>query len=64
VRGVNITSDRKVSIRDGFDETKLREHVKMAGCYWDSEKKAWQLSYQQVLTLGLDRLILDEELGF
>ena len=62
--GVNISPDRKVSIRVGFDETKLREHVKMAGCYWDLVNKAWQLSYQQVLTLGLDRRILDEELGF
>ena len=64
VPGVNITPDRKVSIRVGFDETKLREHVKMAGGYWDPEKKAWQLSYQQVLQLGLERRILDEELGF
>ena len=64
VPGVNISPERKVSIRVGYDEAELREQVKIAGGYWAPDKKAWQLSYAKVLQLGLERRILDEELGF
>jgi hypothetical protein len=64
VPGVNIAPDRQVSIRVEFGETELREQVKMAGGYWDPGKKAWQLSFRKVLELGLERRLLDEELGF
>jgi hypothetical protein len=64
VPGVNIAPERKVSITVGYNETELREQVKMAGGYWDPEKKAWQLPFQQVLMMGLERRVLDEELGF
>lgn len=62
VQGVIFPRDRQVFIRIGYGETDLRERVKQAGGYWNPEKKAWRLSYNQVLALGLERRVLDEEL--
>lgn len=64
VPGVNFPATRRVSIRVDYNETKLREHVKAAGGYWDPDKKAWQLTFSKALELGLDRRILDEDLNF
>jgi len=62
VPGVIFPRDRQVFIRIGYGETELREQVKQAGGYWSGERKAWRLSFNRVLALGLERRILDEEI--
>jgi len=47
-----------------YCEHDLRERVKLAGGYWDAEKKAWRLGFSKVLALGLERRLVDEEPGF
>jgi len=59
IPGVIIPLDRKVPIKIGFGETELREKIKHAGGYWNPDKKAWMLSYHQVLQMGLERRIVD-----
>ncbi len=59
IPGVIIPVDRKVPIKIGFGETELREKIKNAGGYWNPDKKAWMLSYHQVLQMGLERRIVD-----
>jgi len=53
-----------VSIRIGYNETRLRDLVKDAGGYWDIEKKVWKLPYRMVHDLGLEKRITDDSLGF
>ena len=64
VPGVKFPTERQVSVRVGYNEHDLRERVKQAGGYWDAEKKAWRLGFGKVLGLGLERRLVDEELGF
>lgn len=63
IPGVLIRPERRVFLRIGFDEMALREQVKLAGGYWHPEKKAWHLAFGKVLELGLEKRIVDEELG-
>lgn len=58
--GVAIPMDSRVAIQIGYGETELRESVKMAGGYWNPEKKVWMLSYQKVLEMGLERRVVDK----
>lgn len=62
VPGVIFPRDRQVFIRIGYGEAELREKVKQSGGYWNAEKKAWRLSFNAVLALGLERRIIDETL--
>lgn len=62
-QGVTIPADRRVALEIGFGETELRERVKKAGGYWNSEKKAWILPYHKVLKMGLERRMIDEKTG-
>jgi hypothetical protein len=64
VPGCTIPAERQVAVRVGYNEHDLRERVKLAGGWWDAEKKAWRLGFGKVLTLGLERRLIDEELGF
>ncbi|MCM2266102.1 MAG: hypothetical protein NDI73_13020 [Desulfuromonadales bacterium] len=64
VPGVTIPAERQVAVRIGYNEQDLRERVKQAGGYWDADRKAWRLGFGKVLQLGLERRLLDEELGF
>ncbi|RNC67553.1 MAG: hypothetical protein ED859_14085 [Desulfuromonadales bacterium] len=61
--GTNIQPDRRVFIEIGYGEMELREEVKAAGGFWSPEKRAWVLSYRKVLLLGLEKRVIDEELG-
>lgn len=60
IPGVIIPTDRRVLVRIGFGETELREQVKKAGGFWNPDKKAWMVSYHNVLKLGLERRVIDE----
>lgn len=62
--GVNIPAEKTVSVRISYGETELRERIKREGAYWDADRKLWRLAYRKVLELGLDRRVVDEELGF
>ena len=64
VPGVKIPAERQVAVRVGYNEHDLRERVKQAGGWWDPAKKAWRLGILKVLELGLERRLVDEELGF
>jgi hypothetical protein len=61
--GVNYPSERQVLIRVGYGEVELREQVKVAGGFWNPERKAWSLSYRKVRELGLERRVVGEEAG-
>jgi len=61
VPGVIFSKDRQVLVRIGYGETDLREKVKQAGGYWSADEKAWKLSFNQVLALGLERRVIEEE---
>ena len=63
VPGHNIPPDKNVLLHIEYGETELRELVKTHGGYWNPERKGWQLSFNRVLELGLERRIVDE-LGF
>lgn len=64
VPGAIIPAERQVAVRVEYHEQELRERVKQAGGWWDSEKRAWRLGFGKVLDLGLERRLVDEELGF
>jgi len=50
-------SDR-FGVRIGFGETVLREQVKQLGGIWRPEQRVWELSYAQIVALGLeDRIV-------
>lgn len=60
IPGVIIPLDQRVSIRIGFGEAELWEQVKKAGGFWNPDKKAWIISYHNVLKLGLERRVVDD----
>jgi len=60
VPGVRFASTERVLVQIGFGEEELRETVKRAGGFWNPEKKAWVLSFAQVLALGLEHRMIDE----
>ena len=39
----------------------LTLNIKQAGGYWSADEKAWKLSFNQVLALGLERRVIEEE---
>lgn len=63
IPGVTIPVDKPVAIKVGYGEAELREQVKSSGGYWNPDKKAWILSYNKVLQLGLERRMIDEKTG-
>lgn len=63
IPGVTIPVNKPVAIKVGYGETDLREQVKAAGGYWNPDKKAWILSFNKVLRLGLERRMIDEKTG-
>ena len=46
-------------VRIGYQETALRQQVKMAGGKWDAQQKLWRLPKTAIRRLGLkDRVVL------
>ncbi len=43
----------RVPLHIAYSESDLRQRVKEAGAFWDSEKKAWYLEYNKVCELKL-----------
>jgi hypothetical protein len=54
-----IPVNKIMPLRIKYGEMALREQVKAAGGKWNREKQAWELSYQEVLRLGLAGRIIE-----
>jgi len=48
-------------LRIDYEETYLRKLVKEAGGRWNKSKKAWELSYGDILALGLEGRIISDK---
>jgi hypothetical protein len=52
--------NKKINIRIHPHESTLRRIVIQAGGRWNSKNQVWQLSYREIINLGLeDRIILE-----
>lgn len=49
-----------MKIRIHYEEVYLRKIVKSVGGRWNKEKKIWELSYGEILQLGLEGRIIKE----
>lgn len=47
-----------ILLRIGYKELYLRRVVKGAGGRWNREKQAWELPYEQVRSLGLEKRMM------
>ena len=47
-------------LRVAFAEVAVPDWVKQAGGTWNPERRVWQLRYDRVVALGLNRRIVDE----
>lgn len=56
-----IPSNKIMQLKIDFSEKDLRKIIKLAGGKWNSEKKVWELSYREILALGLEEKILKAE---
>jgi hypothetical protein len=52
-------SDAWAKVRIGYSERGLRDLVKLAGGYWDREKRVWWLRIVEVKRLGLEGRVTD-----
>jgi len=59
-----VPADSRVYFKIGYGEMELREQVKLAGGYWNPDKKAWHLECRKVIELGLEQRIIDPEIPF
>lgn len=50
----SVARRERVAVRIEVYEMKLREKVKAAGRRWDSDKRVWHVSMEQVLQLELN----------
>jgi hypothetical protein len=55
-----FAADAIVGVRVGFAEVEVREQVKQAGGKWKRSRQVWELRYAQVVTLKLERRIVEE----
>jgi hypothetical protein len=55
-----IVPDHIVGLRVDFAEVAVRDRVKQVGGTWNPERRLWQLRYDRVLALGLNRRIVNE----
>jgi hypothetical protein len=55
------TDDQRVRVRVALPEVELRNQVKHAGGRWDPHRRLWELRYEQVVALGLEERIVEEQ---
>ena len=55
-----FADDQIVGLRVAFADVAVRTQVKQAGGTWNPERRVWQLRYDRVVALGLNRRIVDE----
>jgi hypothetical protein len=52
---------QRLAVRVDYWETELREKVKTAGGIWRPRHKLWEMSYEDVVALGLEsRVVADD----
>ena len=57
-----IPMNKKVQLRIEYGEFDIRTKVKAVGGKWNRKQKVWELSYHEVLKLGLkDRIIFADQ---
>ncbi|MFZ0453581.1 MAG: hypothetical protein WCE54_14990 [Ignavibacteriaceae bacterium] len=54
-----IPFNKLLPLRINYEETWIWGLVKSAGGKWNSKKKVWSLAYGQIISLGLEKRILD-----
>jgi hypothetical protein len=52
------TMARRMAVRVEYWESELREQVKQAGGIWRPRQKVWEMSYGQVVALGLESRVV------
>ena len=52
------TPGTPMAVRVAADERMLQQQVKQAGGQWDPQRKAWNLSYERVVALGLQERVI------
>jgi hypothetical protein len=57
-----VPANKRVYFKIGYGERELREQVKLAGGYWNPDKKAWHLEYRKVIELGLEPRSIDPDI--
>lgn len=53
-------SDQLMAIQVAWGEADIGRQVKQAGGKWNPQKKVWELRYDQVVKLGLEKRIVPE----
>jgi hypothetical protein len=54
-------NDRPVAIQVALSEVDIRNQVKRAGGVWNPQRRVWELRYDQVISLGLKKQIVQTE---
>ncbi|MBN2041373.1 MAG: hypothetical protein JW864_15135 [Spirochaetes bacterium] len=54
-----IPPNKIISIRINYNDMYLRKLVKSAGGKWNSIEKVWELTYRQIVELGLENKVID-----
>ncbi|RPJ03956.1 MAG: hypothetical protein EHM28_14300 [Spirochaetaceae bacterium] len=54
----SIPPNKKIDIRLNPYDSSIRKIVIQAGGHWDPKKRVWQLSYRQIINLGLEKYII------
>jgi hypothetical protein len=49
-----VPAGKRAYFKIGYGELELREQVRLAGGYWNPDKKAWHLEYRKVIEPGLE----------
>jgi len=60
INSTRIPKNKIMKIRIHYEEVYLRKIVKSVGGRWNKEKKVWELSYGEILQLGLEGRIIKE----
>jgi hypothetical protein len=55
-----LAGDTIVSLRVALSEAAIRSQVKGAGGMWNPQRRVWELRYDRVVALGLERRIVEE----
>jgi hypothetical protein len=53
-----IPANKIMHLRINYGEIKLANLVKAAGGKWNKQKKVWELSYSNVVALGLEKRVV------
>jgi hypothetical protein len=57
-RTKRIPMNKKLDIRLNPHDLNLRRIVIQAGGHWNFKKQVWQVSYRQIINLGLEKCII------